>query len=175
MEKIGIWQNQSNNEEQGEERSSTFIELKQRNISKDLIMLSNNRKVDFRSKSYSGPIKKFNDRNIFREAVHNNFAFIDGASLDLDLDNPKPRIGSGFQKLEDQNMLIKTILAADSVSLDLTLKRMNYSIDITEIISKENGYSLLHWAVFKDSDNIVYSLWKNVIENPSEPFETKKK
>lgn len=49
-----------------------------------------------------------------------------------------------MSNLEDQNMITKIILAADSVSLDLTLKRMNYRIDLTEIINRENGYSLLH-------------------------------
>ena len=138
-------------------------------------MLSNNRKIDFRSKSYSGSINKFNERNIFREAVHNNFNFINGINKEDDMENPSPRISSASQLIEYQNMLMKTVLAADSISLDLTLKRMNYGLDITDIVGSENGYTLLHCAVFKDWDQIVYSLWKNIMENPAESTEFKKK
>ena len=52
---------------------------------------------------------------------------------------------------------------------------MWHRLDLTEVVSAEHGYTLLHWAVFKDSDHIVYSLWKHIMDNPAESFENKKK
>lgn len=59
--------------------------------------------------------------------------------------------------------MFKVISNTDIAVLDTTLRDLDHKIDLTTIINPENGYSLLHLAVFKDSDHIVYSLCKHIM------------
>lgn len=78
---------------------------------------------------------------------------------DLDIyNNHVPISSASYKPNDDHNILMKTISNTDYPSLDMTLKRLGPNIDLTEILNQENGYSLLHLAVFKDSDQIVYAL-----------------
>lgn len=67
-------------------------------------------------------------------------------------------LSKASQLTEHKNLLFRSISNTDINALDLILKQLDDSIDITEVINQENGYSLLHLAVFKDSDYIVHSL-----------------
>ena len=113
---------------------------------------------------------------IIKELERNHFDSNDDSEEKNDYDNLTPKITTiNSNNVDEESMLIKTILSADSISLDLSLKWMNHRLDLTKIVSKEHGYTLLHWAVFKDSDHIVYSLWKYIMDNQSEPLEVKKR
>jgi hypothetical protein len=59
---------------------------------------------------------------------------------------------------DEQIALIKAISNSDVSALETHLENMHSSIDLTEIINKESGYSLLHLAIFKDSDQMVLML-----------------
>lgn len=72
--------------------------------------------------------------------------------------NIHPVVDTKYQVTEQINLLFKIISNTDIAVLDTNLREMNHSIDLTEVINDENGYSLLHLAVFKDSDHIVHSL-----------------
>jgi hypothetical protein len=74
---------------------------------------------------------------------------------------------------QEQNSLIKVISNSDVTALESHLKHLPPTIDLTEIINKESGYSLLHLAVFKDSDQIALMLCKHVMERQCEPKEIK--
>ena len=92
---------------------------------------------------------------------------------DSQYDSMNP-LSKASQLTEHKNLLFRSISNTDINALDLILKQLDDSIDITEVINQENGYSLLHLAVFKDSDYIVHSLWKHVMTRTTEMFQNKK-
>lgn len=89
-------------------------------------------------------------------------------------DNLQPMVDSQDHVQDDIKVLMKLISNNDAPPVDSLLKRIPKSLDLTEIKNNENGYSLLHLAVFKDSEEIILLLFKHIIEVQHGDLATKK-
>jgi len=88
--------------------------------------------------------------------------------------NMQPNIN---QNIDDKewDLILKYISGSDIAELDKKLKELSPAVDLTQILNIENGYTLLHLATFKDSDQMIYMLFKHIMERQSDPFEIRKK
>lgn len=159
----------------GFERSASVIEMMRTDGYEELFDKRREFAIVGKSKSIHEILDNSYENNMMKNDVKNDdVEEEEHEGLDL-YDNMQPMIGMTAQNLEDQLMLMRTISNTDIASLDATLKRVSPRMDLTEIINKENGYTLLHLAVFKDSDQIVYALCKHVMEVQLEDVEIKKR
>ena len=71
--------------------------------------------------------------------------------------NTLPNIDKEIEH-NDKIALFKHISNTDISSLEILLRKLSPAIDLTQIVNLENGYTLLHLAVFKDSDQIIFML-----------------
>lgn len=156
---------------QGMERATSMVEMKRTDGYDELYTGPKEFYSENRSKSYYENLDGSYESNMMKNAISKDGSSNednDNAGL---YDNLQPMIDSSTRSLEDQNMLTRIISNTDVASLDAALKRLSHNIDLTQMINRENGYTLLHLAVFKDSDQIVYALCKHIIENPQDPPE----
>ena len=143
---------------QGIERSTSVIEMKRTEGYDELYTGPKEFYSDSRSKSYYENLDGSYEANMMKNAMSKEGSSNeDNENVGL-YDNLQPVINSSSQSKEEQTMLTRIISNTDVASLDATLKRLSYNLDLTQMINKENGYTLLHLAVFKDSDQIVYAL-----------------
>jgi len=138
-----------------------MVEMKRMN---DMVEVQLNSKGSFRSRAKSNNDNLDNSygQNMMKNGCQERDEESEEDQEAEDLyDNVHPMIDNshtGYKAIEDQNLLFKIISNTDIAVLDATLKRLNFTLDLTDIVNNDNGYSLLHLAVFKDSDHIVYSL-----------------
>lgn len=159
----------------GFERSSSVIEMMRTDGYEELLGKNREYASEGKSKSIHDNLNNSYENNMMRNDMkHDDVNEEEHEGLDL-YDNMQPMLGAVAQTTEDQHILMRTISNTDIASLDATLKRLNPRMDLTEIVNKENGYTLLHLAVFKDSDQIVYTLCKHIMEVQPDDIEIKKR
>jgi hypothetical protein len=79
-----------------------------------------------------------------------------------------------IKNVQEGHHIMKAISSTDVGSLEIILRKTSPETDLTTLTNIDNGYTLLHLAVFKDSDRIVYLLWRHIMEKKNEPVEVRK-
>ncbi|CAI2361966.1 unnamed protein product [Moneuplotes crassus] len=88
--------------------------------------------------------------------------------------NLQPNIQRDNQQ-EHIDSLLKSISSIDFLSLEKILGDIPASLDLTKVVDSQNGYTLLHLAVFKDSERMILMLCKHIMTKQTGTFEKKKK